>query len=464
MHQQTEHDKNTAAQVRLAARHFAMLYFNFCKVMVDTHGEEKALELVQKAIFNLSLDRTDRTRAKALEAGVETNLEQFSVFNDLPIIGWRAWDESMGGLRCPYAEQWVDYYDKHPWFKPFASLYCDVIDTTNIENFSRTLSLKIPQKQLSGDAECKFNYFESDQIKQGIYTYGEREEVLSEAEQKKRENAKIRGMFQLSNEEFLALDEVEFKARFRERLHHTLEIQVYAAAYRGGKLQPAQTATGNNLCELWKQRGLKEDEHEYIYAKKLIELAEKLIAGESVDLVPYAPVPVTAEECESFFRIIYQRRSVREFTKQRVSDELIDRILDSGLWAAHSCNLQSIRYLIIREDDTPGLFVGSDVPGGPVHLVVCQDERVYKANPFNPVRNRLLDAGAAAQNIVLATHAAGLEGVWLTFNEPMLKRLRAHFNLPDYISIVTYVDIGYGDQTPYPVLRPHVKDMILGRC
>ena len=270
-------------------------------------------------------------------------------------------------------------------------------------------------------------------------------------------------LFSLGDDDYLALDETEFKARFRERVHHTLEIQTYFAAHRGRRLQPTRADIAKHLCELWKKRGISTELHEYKYAQQLIAFAEKLIDGQKVDLSPYAPVPVTDVERESFFRIVLQRRSVREFTSQRVPDEIIDRILNAGLWAAHSCNLQSIRYLVVREETTPGLFVGSDVPGGPVHLVVCQDERVYNANPFNPVRNRLLDAGAAAQNIALAAHAAGLEGVWLTFSEDMLTRIRAFFKLPDYINIVTYVDVGYGDQTPYPVLRPAVKDIVLGR-
>jgi nitroreductase len=295
-------------------------------------------------------------------------------------------------------------------------------------------------------------------VQKGIFTYGTRDAALPDP------NEAIYRSFNLSDEELLALDEAEFRARFRERVHHTLEIQTYAAAYRGEKLQATQTAPTKRLCDLWLKRGLSETEHEYIYAQKLISFADKLISGESVDLLAYAPDKVSVAECESFFRIIYQRRSVREFTAERVPDELIDRVLDAGLWAAHSCNLQSIRYLVVRETETPGLFVGSDVPGGPVHLVVCQDERVYKANPLNPVRNQLLDAGAAAQNMVLAAFAAGLEGVWLTFSDPMLKRLREYFKLPDYIRIVTYVDIGFGDQTPYPVLRPKVKDVVLARC
>ena len=460
----TEENKRTALEVRKAARHFAMLYFNFCHTLVQIYGEETAFPMVQKTVFNLSLERTDRNRARALQAGADLDLESFNAFNDLPTVGWSAWDESMGGVRCPYAQQWVTYYEEHPWFKRFASLYCDVIDTTNIEVFSGCLSHRITKNLLWGDDECDREYFESEQVKQGVLSYGVRDGAEAQDGTEFYDEEQVVRLFQLSDEEYLALDEVEFRARFRERLHHTLEIQTYATAYRGGKLQPNQTATAKRLCGLWQQRGLSSDAYDNRFAQELIAMAERLISGETVDLSAFVPQPRSAADQESFFRIVHQRRSVREFTTQRVSEESIERILDAGLWAAHSCNLQSIRYLVIREETTPGLFVGSDIPGGPVHLVVCQDERVYRANPFNPERNQLLDAGAAAQNIALAAHAAGLEGVWLTFNEAMLQRIRAHFNLPEHIRIVTYVDIGYGDQSPFPVLRPEVKDVLLGNC
>lgn len=267
----------------------------------------------------------------------------------------------------------------------------------------------------------------------------------------------------LTDEEFLAMNDTEFRARFRERVHHTLEIQTYSAAYRGKPLKAEQANYARRMVSVWERKGLSTQLPDYIYAKKIIGFAEKLAAGEKIDLSTWKPTPITNEACENFFTILKERRSVREFTDQRVADELIDRILDAGLWAAHSCNLQSIRYLVVRESDTPGLFLGSDVPGGPVHLVVCQDQRVYLANQTMPERNHLLDAGAAAQNMALAAHALGLEGVWLTFNDTMVERLRNYFSLPDYINIVTYVDIGYGDQTPCPPLRDSVENCVLGR-
>lgn len=269
--------------------------------------------------------------------------------------------------------------------------------------------------------------------------------------------------FNLTDEEYLNMDETEFRARFRERVHHTLEIQTYAAANDGGILRENQNDTAKKFIRLWEKRNLSRDLPEYVYAKKLIDFSEKLSKGEKLDLSEFEPYKLSDEDINTFFKVIKERRSVRHFKEDRVPDELIDKILESGLWAAHSCNLQSIKYLVVREETTPGLFKGSDVPGGPVHLVVLQDERVYRANPLNPVRNRLIDAGAAAQNMVLAAHALGLGGVWLTFSDAMIDRISKYFNLPEYIKLVTYVDIGFPNQTPYAPQRKTLDEAVIAR-
>lgn len=167
-------------ETRQACRHFAMLYFQFCRTLVEEFGEEVAFRIAQKSIFNLSLDRTDRIRDYALEEGIATGVEEFRQVNDLPYAAWKCWEPAMGGMRCPYAQQWVTYYDAFPWFRRFASMYCDVIDTTNIENFTRTHSHRITSNLLWGDPACDREYFESEEVKGGKFTYGSRpaEDVL----------------------------------------------------------------------------------------------------------------------------------------------------------------------------------------------------------------------------------------------------------------------------------------------
>lgn len=266
-----------------------------------------------------------------------------------------------------------------------------------------------------------------------------------------------------TKEELINMDEVEFRARFRERCHHTMEIAVYEAAYNCKSLSPKQKDTAILYIHAWNERGLSQELPEYKYVSKLIEYADKLILGEKVSFNDYKPTILKEDDVKAFENVVYERRSVRHWKNDDVPDELIEKIIKAGNWAAHGCNLQSIRYAIIREKEAPGLFKGSDIPGGPVHIVICQDMRNYTIFPDN-WHNILLDCGAAAQNIVLATHAYGLGGCWLTYtSEEMRNRIEKYIGLPPEIRFVTYVDIGWPDQTPIPPLRRSVEESIVFR-
>lgn len=169
-----KYKKETVKEVRRACYQFARLYFNFCKTLKDSLGEEGAFEIAQKAIFSLSLDRSDRIRACAQAQGLELNVDNFMKVNDLPFIGWQGWAPDMGGVKCPYAEVWLEYYQENPWFQRFAAMYCDVIDTTNIESFSGCISHRLTKNLVWGDDECQREYFPSEQVKEGVLTYGKR--------------------------------------------------------------------------------------------------------------------------------------------------------------------------------------------------------------------------------------------------------------------------------------------------
>ena len=168
----TTKDSIGLTDVRGACRQFAMLYFHLCKTLREALGEEKALTLAQQTVFEFGIDRTDGARERAAKLGLETTLENFPLVNDLPSKAWSAWKPEMGGVRCPYAETWLGYFSENPWFKRFASFYCDVIDTTTIENFSRTTSHKITKNLLWGDDCCDHEYFESEDVKKGKFSYG----------------------------------------------------------------------------------------------------------------------------------------------------------------------------------------------------------------------------------------------------------------------------------------------------
>lgn len=156
------------AEVRSECRQYAMLYFHFCKTLVEALGLEKAKEIITKSVYSLAVDRTNGLRKKAAERGLPLTAESFNAVNDLPVMGWV---KELGRDHCPYAACWVQYFDEYPWFRELSVLYCNVIDTTNIENYTRSLSHKLTQNVLQGDETCDRVYFESGQVKSGKFTY-----------------------------------------------------------------------------------------------------------------------------------------------------------------------------------------------------------------------------------------------------------------------------------------------------
>ena len=274
-----------------------------------------------------------------------------------------------------------------------------------------------------------------------------------------------------SRENLETINPTTLRAMIVERTHHTVEIQLYEALARGLGLSQDR---GNNVREMlaiWRERGLPMDPSatDWEWVRNLLGMAERLSQGEEVALSSFARQPLDEAGREVSSRLIFQRRSVRHWTEDRVPDWMIDKIMEAGLWAPHGCNLCSLRFLVVREDNAPGLFRGSDIPGGPVHIVACQDRHAYYAQPGYVAhpdmleRNRLLDCGAAMQNMVLMAYALGLGGCWLTFRLDMIQRLRERFSLDEEIEIVTYLDVGFPAETPMPPGRMALEETVIAR-
>lgn len=286
---------------------------------------------------------------------------------------------------------------------------------------------------------------------------GEKNLTLAEeiAKEEKEEAKKLK------KEQYLSMSESEFRAFFRQRVHVTLERCLFWFILRGAKLNPRALKTTKELISIWKERSIPTDKPDFLYAEKVLKIAEDWINGKTLDFSKFIPYSLTESEVAAFDHVIRERRSIRAWTNERVPDEVIRKLLTAGSWAAHSCNMQSIRYIVVREENAPGLVPEWMPEPGPVHILILQDERTYNANSIMPIRNRLLDAGAAAQNIILAAHAYGLGGVWLTHMDRDLKKLSEYFNLESYMRITTYVDVGYPGYFPPQPGKMGLEDIVL---
>lgn len=172
MSAETIEKKEAVEAVREASRHFADLYFYFVKVLVEELGEEKAKLLVEKVLFDRSVERADRMKSKAEKLKKERIPENIFCLTDVPFLGWV---KELGVNHCPYGAAWLTRYEEHPWFKEFAAFYCDVTDTSVAELFTEGYSHKLTKNVVLGDESCDRIYYKDDKVAAGEYTYGKKE-------------------------------------------------------------------------------------------------------------------------------------------------------------------------------------------------------------------------------------------------------------------------------------------------
>ena len=138
-----------------------------------------------------------------------------------------------------------------------------------------------------------------------------------------------------TREDLMKMDPVCLRALFRERVHHTIEVEIYPVLL-GRKKMPKDFGLQTELIlDVWKARGYSDEDEDFQWGKKYMELAGKMRAGEKIEIEEALPTPFTAEEMAVVHKLIWERRSVRDWVADKpVPEEMITKILEAGR-AAH---------------------------------------------------------------------------------------------------------------------------------
>ncbi|MDL1956981.1 MAG: nitroreductase family protein, partial [Candidatus Desulfofervidus auxilii] len=104
-------------------------------------------------------------------------------------------------------------------------------------------------------------------------------------------------------------------------------------------------------------------------------------------------------------KAIYSRRSVREYTDQSVSREIILEIIKAGTWAPSGLNNQPWRFAIVWDKEVKEQIAvqtkyGGIVKQAPVIIAVFVDKNAM----YHEVKDHQA-MGACIQNMLLAIHA-----------------------------------------------------------
>ena len=155
--------------------------------------------------------------------------------------------------------------------------------------------------------------------------------------------------------------------------------------------------------------------------------------------------------------IIKSRRSIRKYKKQDIPYEKILEILEAGIWAPSSGNLQNWFFIIVKDPEKrkkimSAAYGQSFIEEAPLLIVVCSDTNKVRA--IYGERGKMYaiqNTSAAIQNILLAAWEQGYGTCWIgAFDENEVKKI---LEIPENIEIHAIITLGVPDENPKPPKR-----------
>jgi len=142
---------------------------------------------------------------------------------------------------------------------------------------------------------------------------------------------------------------------------------------------------------------------------------------------------------------IFNRRSIRQYTTEPVSNDTLEILLKAGMYAPSAVNKQPWEFIVFRSPETIRQIVdvhpnASMLLRANAAILVCWDENRQHDTGYGPV-----DCAAATQNILLAAHGLGLGAVWAGIypRQQRMEAVHKIFNLPGHIQGFSLISLGY---------------------
>jgi nitroreductase len=162
---------------------------------------------------------------------------------------------------------------------------------------------------------------------------------------------------------------------------------------------------------------------------------------------------------------ITQRRSIRQYKKQPLTEGTIEKLLDAARLAPSAGNVQPWHFVVAENFATKQALMNAAygqkfLEEAAAVIVVCADEQL--AEESYGARGKTLycyqDTAAAIQNILLTAVSLGLGTCWMgAFKEDAIK---AVINAPQTMRVVALIPVGYPAESPAPRPRRSLSEIV----
>lgn len=200
-------------------------------------------------------------------------------------------------------------------------------------------------------------------------------------------------------------------------------------------------------------------------------------------------------------KLIKGRRSIRQWKKDDVADDLLKRAIELAIWAPNGGNFQGWYFIVVKNKDIIKKMADSvqaiadKITSWPEASSWGEDIKRYQKNAsffrsapvcigafasqyesiadkilkardsFDPEAREILarrrsaptaiqSVSAAVTTMLLVFHSMGLGAVWLVAPLQAKNEIEAILNVPPNLSLICLVAVGYSDEAPKKDRKP----------
>ncbi len=161
-----------------------------------------------------------------------------------------------------------------------------------------------------------------------------------------------------------------------------------------------------------------------------------------------------------FTEVIKNRRSIRKFTDEPISDEILERILEAGRLSPTWANLQGTRYIVVKNPETVKAIAAATgqrwVNEAPMFIVATISPQ-HSGKNKNGLEYYMLDLGICFEHIILAITNEGLGGCWMGYFDE--EKIRNILSVPRDERIIALTPLGFPNYTPREQIRMPLKEI-----
>ena len=143
---------------------------------------------------------------------------------------------------------------------------------------------------------------------------------------------------------------------------------------------------------------------------------------------------------------ILNRRSVREYKKDEVTDEHLMELIKAAQFAPSGNGVHAVEFIIVKDQKTKEeickIIFQDFVKDAPVLLVLICDTK--KTNLV------VQDLSVASENIFLQATALGLSTIWKNINSEWEDRVKAILGIPGSYKLINVIPVGYAKNSVEP--------------